>query len=135
MSTRKAPVEVVSAAVDIIVKVVISLLVCILVVALIWIFLDGENLVGGFIGAMIPQIVLRAFDKEFRKNVKVVWFWFKEKPDFFPDWVYGSKKEKMDMEFMNIMDGRNIKPESDTTKVVPTSDDLKTAANKSLLDD
>jgi len=135
MSIRKAPAEVASAAVDIIVKVVISLFICILLATLIWIFLDDANFVSGFIGAMIAQIAVRAFDKEFRKNVKVVWFWFKEKPNFFPAWVYGSKKEKMDMEFLNIMNGRNIKPEGDETKVVPKSDDLKAAAHKSLLDD
>ena len=137
MNLGKIPAEVALAIADIIAKIIISVITSIIIVGLLWWLLDAPSLIGGFIGAMIGQIIYRVFDSKLRQSIKIVWYWQKDKSDGFPYRLYSSKKEKDDMAFINLMEGRGSHVDKLLETPLETSsiDDLKKSVNKSILDD
>lgn len=136
MNIKKIPAEVALALTGLLARLITSVLTSAVVVFTIWVFLPASYLIVAFIGAIIAQVVLRGFDKEVRKDAKVVWWWLKEKSDNFPKWAYSSKRDKDNMDFMNFVEGRGTDAAagSPPTKKT-TADNLKESANRSLLDD
>lgn len=146
LNLKKLPIEIGMAfaglAVDFIFSFIFSIIIASVVVNLVQ-AAGFEQFALAFTGAFIFQIIYRMFQKDTRKNFRIVRYYYKERNNALserinlPDWAYDSKEQKSTSMFLNHYNKRSFSSieKSEKSEKSTSKNDLKNTCNKSILDD